>query len=341
MDNLSHGLFGASIVHAIWGKKYGHKAWVFALLASSIPDLDVVARFIPGVTDLQASFFHRTTLHSLLFALVVSPIVGYIAMRSYKTGKTSRKDWTLITLVCILSHIFLDWCTTYGIWFLRPFSRHGFEGNIINVVDFFFTIPLLGIVLSYFLLPLKKSVAGARRYVWVVFAACYLLGMTYVQHRALEAVERDMKAANVQYESIFLTPLFFQPFLWHGIVSLPDGNYKLTYMSARDKGPRTYENVAWNHACASVLRRDVVASSILDRTSGLYTCMQEGSTYKVVDLRFGRTIGRDRSSIQPATFAYLVDPTVSPYRITQTHQHISGSLTDLRSKHWERVWWNR
>ena len=62
-----------------------------------------------------------------------------------------------MSLVGILSHIFLDWCTTYGVWFLWPFSHMSFEGNIIGIIDLFFTLPLLAVVLWNTLAVKKKK----------------------------------------------------------------------------------------------------------------------------------------------------------------------------------------
>ncbi len=338
MDNLSHAVFGSSIIHALWGKKYGRKATVFALLASNIPDIDVLARLLPGVSSLQAWLVHRTTTHSLLFAVVVAPLIGLVAARCYKTWRASWKDWSLITLVAILSHIFLDRCTTYGIWFLWPFSSVGYEANIINVIDFFFTIPLLAIVIAYLAFPLKKIAIGVWRFLGIVFAACYLAGMSYVSHRAHDAIARDMEVSHTEYSSIFVTPQFFQPFLRYGVVTLPDNNYKITYLSARDTKPRVYQALAGNHACSSVLSRDAVAQRLIERTHGLYMCQTEGSTYRLTDLRFGRINGWDTTVQTPWTFSYLINPTVTPYVITQTHQHITGSFRDLWTAHWKRVW---
>lgn len=231
----------------------------------------------------------------------------------------------------------MDWCTTYGIWFLWPFSPVGYEANIINVIDFFFTIPLLAIVVAYLAFPLKKIATGVWRFLGCVFAACYLLGMSYMSHRAHDAIARDMNLSHTQYSSIFVTPQFFQPFLRYGVVTLPDQGYKITYLSARDTKPRMYQTRAGHHECASVLSRDATAQRLIDRTHGLYMCQAEGSTYRLTDMRFGRINGRDTSIQTPRTFSYLINPMVTPFAITQVHQHMTGSLRDLRNAHWKRV----
>ena len=75
MDNISHALFGASIVQAGWGKRYGARVGIYAMIASNIPDIDIALRFIPGIDPLVASFFHRTATHSFVFAFVAAAIM--------------------------------------------------------------------------------------------------------------------------------------------------------------------------------------------------------------------------------------------------------------------------
>ncbi len=135
-----------------------------------------------------------------------------------------------------------------------------------------------------------------------------------------------------------MTPQLFQPFLRYAVVTLPDQNYRVTYLSARDTKPRTYQTLAGHHECLSVLSRDATSQRLIERTQGLYTCQTEGSTYRLTDLRFGRINGRDTTSKTPRTFSYLINPTVTPFVISQMHQHISGSFSELRRAHRKRVW---
>jgi len=342
MDNISHAVFGASIIQAFRWKKYGRKATTFALFAANIPDIDFIVRLIPGVSAIDAWLFHRTMTHSFLFMFLVAPLLWLVMSRIYKTGKGSWKDWTGISLVAIASHIFLDRCTTYGVRFLRPFTTMWFEANVINVVDLFFTLPLIGIVAYYLFGPSERAASRVVRWIGIVFALGYLGGMTYIHQRATAAIARDMQQSQTAYTSIFVTPTFLQPFLHYGVVHLAAWWYKTTYLSAFDTTPRVYQAVPAYHGCTPVLTKDSRSSDILRRTRWFYTCQAQGSTYKVTDLRFWRLIGWDPTFPSQYMFSYIIDPTQTPYRVTRDNNPwLPVMFEELRKRHRERVRWKK
>lgn len=122
------------------------------------PDIDIIPKYIPQVDPMWAMFFHRTLTHSLPFAAVVSPIAGYIMSRLFKKMNIPWYTWGLITFLSMtIGHLFLDRCTTYGIRLLWPFVDVGYEARIINVIDFFYTIPLIGLIIRYLIISKKKQ----------------------------------------------------------------------------------------------------------------------------------------------------------------------------------------
>ena len=60
-------------------------------LSGTIPDLDIVMRF---VDDLTASVMHRGFSHSLIFPFIVAPILGILAKKIYSNLEdVSQFDW--------------------------------------------------------------------------------------------------------------------------------------------------------------------------------------------------------------------------------------------------------
>lgn len=339
MDNISHAVFGGSIVHAIRWKKYGNKALGYAMLASNLPDIDIALRFIPGIDPLRAWFAHRTMTHSILFALIISPILWRIISRFTKTGRAWRKDWTLISLVSILSHLFLDRCTTYGIWFLRPFSDVWFESRIISVVDLFFTIPLIGIVVWYLFAWRKKRAdtkVSRMRFIGVWFAGVYLSMMALLQWNLKTAIASDMTLAWVPYKNVFAAPQLLQPFLRYGMAELPDGSYKSTYTSVFDHKPRLYENIYWYHELwESLARTNPDVAELIARSHWRYQIKQEWSTTTFSDLRFGKLIWWDRQNRWNNMFSYVIWDGIHPYQASWWFWPQSFSF--VFQQHWKRV----
>lgn len=398
MDNISHAVFGSSIIHALWGKKYGNRPAIYALLASNIPDIDIVVRAIPWVNALRASLFHRTMTHSLLFVLILAPMLWWCVSRfmiwsqkrakrkiltqkwetwdhgwkdttfedskradhyiqsDHKKSLIARKDWTLITLVALLSHIFLDWCTTYGVWLLWPFVDFGFEANIIAVVDMFFTLPLLAIIIRYIIAHKTPEKASTkRRFLWVWFAACYLIAMTWVQQYFKHSIKTDMKQQWVSYTRVFVWAQILQPFLRYGIVELPDGSYKLTYRSVFDTTKAPYENVygyhellAWREAkipsseftnfMDSLMPKKPLIEKLITRAHGWYQVTQTPTWLLLQDMRFGRILGRDNAYRGAWMFAYNIDSTTWMLTEWSWNRSFNQPLSLIWQKYWQRVW---
>ena len=81
MDSLTQIVLGAAVGEAVLGRRVGNRAMVWGGLAGTLPDLDVLSG---AVTDpMSALAFHRAFTHSLAFALLAAPIIGYAVNRMY------------------------------------------------------------------------------------------------------------------------------------------------------------------------------------------------------------------------------------------------------------------
>ncbi len=75
MDSLTQIVLGAAVGELILGKKVGNKAILWGAIAGTIPDLDVLNRYF--FDDLRANELHRGITHSILFSLVMAPLLGH------------------------------------------------------------------------------------------------------------------------------------------------------------------------------------------------------------------------------------------------------------------------
>ncbi|MBK7385126.1 MAG: metal-dependent hydrolase [Flavobacteriales bacterium] len=75
MDSLTQIVLGAAIGELVLGRKVGNKAILWGAIAGTIPDLDVLCRTF--FDDLRANELHRGITHSILFSLVMAPILGH------------------------------------------------------------------------------------------------------------------------------------------------------------------------------------------------------------------------------------------------------------------------
>lgn len=75
MDSLTQIVLGAAVGELVLGRKVGNKAILWGAIAGTIPDLDVLSRTF--FDDLRANELHRGVTHSILFSLVMAPVLGH------------------------------------------------------------------------------------------------------------------------------------------------------------------------------------------------------------------------------------------------------------------------
>jgi membrane-bound metal-dependent hydrolase YbcI (DUF457 family) len=195
MDTLTHGLAGALLARSLpsTGNEdldrtlARREAWV-GFLAAMLPDADVF------VSPFSAEFYitqHRALTHSFvmlpvwivvltaLAALRLSPVLG-------PPGAAARRTavWRLGAVVALglVSHILLDWITSWGTMFLSPLSWTRYMLDWTFIVDAalsgLLALGLVGVgVVSRRSFPRSRTAARAG-----LLAAAAYVGLCAVRH---------------------------------------------------------------------------------------------------------------------------------------------------------------
>ena len=101
MDSLTQITLGAAVGEAVLGKKIGNRAMFWGAVAGTIPDLDVLSKFI--LDDMGALAFHRGFMHSLTFAALMSWLLGWFVRRLYESNLYKSKIYkSIATLFGVL-----------------------------------------------------------------------------------------------------------------------------------------------------------------------------------------------------------------------------------------------
>jgi inner membrane protein len=74
MDSLTQIVLGAAVGEAVLGRKIGNKAILWGAIAGTIPDLDVL---LIGDDPIRELTIHRGFSHSIVFAILMAPILGF------------------------------------------------------------------------------------------------------------------------------------------------------------------------------------------------------------------------------------------------------------------------
>jgi inner membrane protein len=292
MDSLTHLVLGAAIGEAVLGKKIGRKAMLWGAFADTIADFDVFAS--PCVSDAQQLMIHRGITHSLLFVIVISPILGYLFSKWFKKTYIDWKTWTTLFFLGMFSHIFIDAFTSYGTGLFEPFSDYRVSLNTIFVADPFYTIPFLVCIL----VALIAKNGSPKRLKWnkagLVISTCYLIFTFINKWHVNDEMAESFNRRNAQTSELITTPTPLNNFLW--MAYSPDKTgYWFGYYSIFDRS----NTIDWYH----IMRNDSLllpfendeSVKILKKFSkGYYVVSKNDSAIYFNDIRFGQIGGWDK-----------------------------------------------
>lgn len=293
MDSLTHLVLGAAIGEAVLGKKIGRKAMLWGAVADTIPDLDVFAS--PCFSDAQQLMVHRGITHSLLFVIVMAPLLGWLFTKWFKKAKVSWKDWTLLFFFGLLSHTLLDSFTAYGTGWFEPFSAYRVSFNTIFVADPFYTLPFLICVI----VALIAKNGSDKRLKWnkagLVISTLYLVFTIVNKWHVHGEMQESFVKKNVQTASFVTTPTPLNNFLWMAYSGDSLG-YWFGYYSVFDKTNNIdYYHVNRNENLLGPFNNDSQVKILKQFSKGHY-CMTTNDSNDVYfnDIRFGQMGGWDK-----------------------------------------------
>ncbi len=306
MDTLTHIVLGACIGEAIAGKQLGKKALLLGALAQNIPDIDIVASFwLPTTTDLLA---HRGITHSILFALLVSPLLAWLSLRIFSSSGLSSRRWLYFWSIQVFIHIFIDAFNAYGTGWFEPFSHYRVSFNTLFVADPLLSIwPLLALLA---LLIVRKS--NPKRKLWATMAISLssiylLLSITFkliIDNRVTKNLENNKET----YSRYFTTPTPLNILLWY-IVVQKDSGYSIGYSSVLDTKPNINYHYTPRNEVLLALPCDTSDKNNLIRFSqGYYTAELRHDSLVFNVLRFGEILGWENEHPQSVFYYYLQYP---------------------------------
>ena len=200
MDSLTHSLFALTLGRTPLVRA-GRGTTTALVLASNAPDIDIISTARGSAGYLR---WHRGPTHGpigvvafgVLTAALVWAIQRYLDRRSKPPDGQPRASFGVLvaaSMVGVLSHILMDFPTSYGIRLLSPFDWHWFAADLMPIVDVY-----LIAVLAAGLLFGSASQAARRRNAWIVLV--------------LVAANYGVRAA-ARHEAIALAPRVFGPLL--------------------------------------------------------------------------------------------------------------------------------
>ncbi|CAM1365368.1 metal-dependent hydrolase [Tenacibaculum xiamenense] len=306
MDSLTQIVLGAATAEAVVGRKIGNKALLFGAIAGTIPDLDVLAS--PLFSDVGELIFHRSFSHSLLFVIFGGWFFAYASWKVFKWEKLSFKDLFLVFSFCFLTHILLDTCTTWGTQLLWPFTSYGYALYNVSVVDPFYTVPFL--LLLIIILFLNKTNPWRSRLNWlgIILSTSYLFAGLFLQSKASSIFKEQLEKQGIQLEEMITKTTPFNIILWSCSAKTSKGYYTGFY-SLFDKDNKI--DFAFEPANKQLLEPyldNTEVRTLIKVTKGYYSVETMDDGILMNDLRFGKFNGWQGNKNGEYVFKYTITP---------------------------------
>ncbi|WP_299185062.1 metal-dependent hydrolase [uncultured Aquimarina sp.] len=293
MDSLTQIVLGAAVGQAAIGKKVGNKAMLWGAIAGTIPDLDVLAKlFFDSVTSNE---LHRGFSHSILFSILMAPILGWLVSKIYKNKEADWKDWTKLMFLGLFTHPILDAFTTWGTQLFWPLDYKVAFHNIF-VADPLYTVPFLVFVL---IAMLYKRTNPKRRFfnnLGLYCSSFYMLLTLVLQRIAEFNFTTNLENQHLTYNQIQTRPTPLNSILWTANIET-DKSFLIGYYSLLDEPDViNFTEFPKNHYLLGEAKNDPLIPRLIKLSEGWYTIESDNDKLYFNDLRFGQLgMGKDAS----------------------------------------------
>jgi len=213
MDPFSQAGLGAVVAQVAGHRQLGFKAALLGAGAGALPDIDVLFSITGDFVDQLIT--HRGITHSLFFAPIVGPALGWLIWyrekrRDASIGHERRTAWIIAMTAALLSHPLLDLLTPYGTQLLLPFSNARFAINAMPIIDPIYTLLLFLGLFGAWLISRFNGRTEVVAAVTLLVSSAYL-GYGWLQnHRAYEAASTQLAQEGFEIERISAFPTMLQ-----------------------------------------------------------------------------------------------------------------------------------
>ena len=254
MDTITQMALGATIAEVGFRKELGWRSLLFGAACGLLPDLDLVTRL---AGEWASMVHHRGMSHSFPVLAVLSPLVGWVGYRLFRTtskrgagepragieegglsgphedGTGSYWKWTHLAFWALLTHPALDAFTSYGTQILAPFTRRRFALDGVSIIDLVYTLPLLAVLVWAFLTRRRPQSSRQR---WVaagalVFTTAYLLFGTWMSYGIAKRARSQLARQGFHAAHVRAIPTFFWTGLFRVVARDGDGELRVGYAS--------------------------------------------------------------------------------------------------------------
>jgi inner membrane protein len=287
MDLVTQTVLGAAVGEMVLGKKAGNKAIMWGAVGGLIPDLDVL--IAPFFSEVDGLFVHRGFSHSLIFSFILAPFMGWLIYQIHKKKlKIKWREWTILIFWAAFTHPILDYFTTYGTGAFLPFSNYRVEFGTIAIVDIFYTVPFIIVLLT--ILFIKRTSALRRKLILglAFLTSFYLLGTVVNKIHVNSVFKNAFAEQGITYSRYKTAPLPLTNFLWMGMAEADSGYYMALYSNFDKQLPTDFEFILRNEIQLANIKENKKLQKLIKFSKGYYHVNKDDKGLYLADLRFGK-----------------------------------------------------
>lgn len=284
MDSLTQIVLGAAVGEAVLGRKVGNKAILWGAIAGTIPDLDVVfSLFYDKVT---ANELHRGFSHSIVFCVLVAPVLGRLVFRLYKNKEATFKEWTQLFFLSLVTHPLLDAHTTWGTQLFWPLPLKLSYKNIF-VIDPLYTLPFLIFLVTAMCYKRESTKRKRLNLIGLYVSSGYMLLTLLAKAYTYTIFKNSLENQQIAYTEIQTKPTPLNAVLWTANVAT-ETSYLIGYYSFFDSSKDVaYAEFPKNIHLLGAWENAPVVKRLQQMSQGWYTISQKNGKLYFNDLRFG------------------------------------------------------
>jgi inner membrane protein len=217
MDPITHFTTGALSAPMLADRLTGWKAMAFCLAAAGLPDIDSLI----GTGPEHYITYHRAFTHSIVGIIVLAAFLSGLFKIVWRAVAFKGLFFSALGIMSL--QVYLDVATTFGTQILWPFSRHRFAFPGAFIIDPFFTLGLLGILVLILVLKGKRKSLGRLGLAVAVMYPLMNLGIGVALENRLA---KRLPAAGGDFRSIHVTTDLLTPLYWK-VITEDDRRYGL------------------------------------------------------------------------------------------------------------------
>lgn len=326
MDSLTHIALGAAIGEVALGKKIGNKAIIYGAIIGSFPDFDVV--LTPLIEPTKALLFHRGISHSILVALLLIPLIAYALLKFEKNKNLTFKSWLLFTSLTYSSHIFIDCFNTYGTGIFEPFSNYRVAYDSMAIIDIFFLLPLLILMIWAFFMPFQKKIRRVIATIGLLISAIVLIFSIINKEIITERAINQLKSQGLSYNRLITTPAPLTNFYWATIAENEDGFY-VGFLSNFMKSEKiNFRFIPRNADYISGIEESAQIQNLKRFSKGFYSVEKDSiGNLWMHDLRY---IGLDFEDGKSYVFTFGITNDNGTIKVTRAHPNRRINASTIR-----------